>query len=104
MACIPIIVIAFVMAASPVASRPVDDTQAATRPVTCTFSNPSYSGYCRQPASATPDQTANDACQEILACLNDVKCIKTYCNATQIRGGWHLVSAEEGAGDDRKAP
>ncbi|MGE5346827.1 MAG: hypothetical protein ACM3JH_12810 [Acidithiobacillales bacterium] len=101
---IPIVTFAFVMAAGPAAPRPDDAAHAATRPVTCTFSNPSYSGDCHQPASATPDQTANDACQAILACLNDVQCIKTYCNATQIRGGWHLVSAQEGSGDDREAP
>jgi hypothetical protein len=97
---IPIVYVAFVLASGPVTPPPASDVQAATRPVTCTFSNPSYSGYCRQPASATPDQTANDACQAILACLNDVQCLKTYCDATQIRGGWQLVSAQESSGDD----
>jgi hypothetical protein len=83
-------------ATSDVAAR----EQAKVRPVTCTFSNPAYSGYCRQTASATGDETANDACQEILACLNNVQCTKTYCDATQIRGGWKLVSAKERSDGD----
>lgn len=62
--------------------------------VTCTFSNPGYSGPCAvsetTPRSVSPDA----ACKQVLACLNDVRCVtKTYCNATTVRGGWKLVSA-----------
>ena len=28
------------------------------------------------------------------ACLNDVDCLKTYCQATTIRSGWKLESAK----------
>jgi hypothetical protein len=97
----PYILLALIVASGPPAPvRAAADDQPQTRPVTCTFSNPSYSGHCKRPASATADQTAYDACQPILACLNDVQCTRTYCNATQIRGGWRLVSAEDGSGGD----
>ena len=33
------------------------------------------------------------ACQSVLQCLNDVDCLKTYCQATTIRSGWKLESA-----------
>jgi hypothetical protein len=34
--------------------------------------------------------TPAQACQVILQCLNDVDCLKTYCQATTIRSGWQL--------------
>ena len=65
-----------------------------TYTVQCTFSNPSYSGHCGvsevAPRSASPEST----CQQILVCLNDAQCTKTYCNATTIRSGWKLESAK----------
>ncbi len=96
----PQILLAAALASGPAASPAAQENAPATRPVTCAFSNPSYSGHCKVSASATREQTANDVCQEILACLNNVQCSKTYCNATQIRGGWQLVSAQEGSGSD----
>src|SRR6266566_6829500 len=33
-------------------------------------------------------------CAQVLSCLNDVRCIKTYCNATTIRTGWKLEKVE----------
>jgi len=82
------------------AARPAPvSAQASPRPVTCTFSNPAYSGYCRVSASAGDGESAADVCQEVLSCLNNVQCTKTYCNATQVRGGWELVSAAEGSGN-----
>ena len=82
-------------------SAPAAMTQDApkTRAVTCTLSNASYSGYCKVTEQAPASQSANDACQTVLSCLNDVQCLKTYCNATQVRGGWQLVSAAEGTGN-----
>ena len=97
---VPFVAIAFALVSGSPAPRPADDGQAATRPINCTFANPSYSGNCNEQASATPDQSPNEACQPILACLNDVQCIKTFCNATQIRGGWRLVSAQEASGNN----
>jgi hypothetical protein len=61
--------------------------------VLCAFSNPAYSGLCKEsvplPNGATPQQ----ACQSVLNCLNNSQCEKTYCNATTQRGGWKLESA-----------
>ena len=64
--------------------------------VECSFSNPAYSGRCgvseETPRSVTPQK----ACEAILACLNDTRCVtKTYCNATTVRGGWKLEEARE---------
>jgi hypothetical protein len=44
----------------------------------------------------TPDenQTPARACRVILECLNDSRCVKTFCQNTTIRGGWSLVSAK----------
>ncbi|HUM00991.1 MAG TPA: hypothetical protein VL084_01815 [Thermoanaerobaculia bacterium] len=95
----PQILLSVILVSCPTPSPAQQGGAPAGRPVTCTFSNPSYSGYCKASASAAKEQSAADACQEILDCLNNVQCSKTYCNATQIRGGWNLVSAEEGPGN-----
>ena len=36
-------------------------------------------------------------CSRVLSCLNDARCIRTYCNATTIRGGWKLETVETAA-------
>ncbi len=64
----------------------------APGPVSCTFANPQYAGACTEKVTPAAKQTEVEACQVILGCLNDVRCVKTYCNSTTIRGGWSLVS------------
>ncbi|MGH9442394.1 MAG: hypothetical protein ACRD16_08960 [Thermoanaerobaculia bacterium] len=59
----------------------------------CAFANAAYSGRCVEVVDVPEGETAQQACESILACLNDVKCLKTYCNATEVRSGWKLVSA-----------
>lgn len=61
----------------------------------CTFSNPSYSGTCKESAPLKEGESADDACNPILQCLNDVRCTKVYCGGTTTRGGWKLDSAKE---------
>ncbi len=61
---------------------------------TCTFTNPAYSGKCVQTAEVPQGATAQQACESILQCLNNVDCLKTYCDATTIRSGWKLESAK----------
>jgi hypothetical protein len=34
------------------------------------------------------------ACEVILSCLNDARCVKTYRQATSLRGGWTLRSVK----------
>ena len=64
--------------------------------VECTFSNPAYSGKCGVSEETPPAVTPQKACEAILACLNDTRCVtKTYCNATTVRGGWKLEEAGE---------
>jgi hypothetical protein len=69
-------------------------TQDSEKPktVTCALSNPSYSGWCKQNAALPKDGTPQQVCQGILDCLNNTQCNETFCNATQIRGGWKLES------------
>ena len=61
---------------------------------TCVFSNPAYAGKCTETAPVASGGTAQQACQSILQCLNDVGCLKTYCQATTVRSGWKLESAK----------
>jgi hypothetical protein len=61
---------------------------------TCVFSNPGYSGKCVQNTDVPQGSTAQQACESILQCLNDVDCLKNYCNSTTIRNGWKLESAK----------
>ena len=89
---------ALVLLALPV----ISETRAAEAPpprdntpkADCAFSNPGYSGWCRQtvpiPAGATPKK----ACEAVLSCLNGNACESNYCNAQNIRSGWRLEEAK----------
>ena len=61
---------------------------------TCVFTNPGFSGKCTEVADVPEGWTPVQACQLILQCLNDVDCLKTYCQATTIRGGWQLENVK----------
>jgi hypothetical protein len=63
---------------------------ASARTVTCELSNPGYSGWCRVSEKLSSQTTPASVCEGVLRCMNDVSCIKTYCNATTLRGGWKL--------------
>ncbi len=67
------------------------------RAVTCAFSNPGYSGWCRVTDAVPAGSTPRTICRGILGCLNNVQCVKTYCNATTIHGRWRLESVRTGA-------
>jgi hypothetical protein len=73
-------------------SPPTVAAESAARAV-CVFSNPSFAGHCRETTDVQPGSSARQACEEILACLNNAACIKSYCEATTIRQGWALDSA-----------
>jgi hypothetical protein len=62
--------------------------------VECTFEHPGFTGTCVEQATPEDTQTPRQACEVILACLNDARCVKTYCQATTLRGGWSLRSAK----------
>jgi len=66
----------------------------AASTITCAFSNPSYSGWCRVSQQLRKGARPRGFCSQVLACLNDVRCSRTYCNATTIRGGWKLEAVE----------
>ena len=73
-----------------VPAQPSDADQVA-----CTFSHPQYVGNCVEKVTPTGKQTPVQACRVILDCLNNSRCVKTYCQSTTIRGGWTLVSPRE---------
>jgi hypothetical protein len=80
-------------ASAPPASTP-SPTAGGASTVTCDFSNPAYSGWCRVTKQLRRGARPRGFCTQVLACLNDTRCIRTYCNATTIRGGWKLESVE----------
>jgi hypothetical protein len=61
---------------------------------TCVFSNPGFAGKCVEKVEVGQGGSPQQACASILACLNDTRCLKTYCQATTIREGWKLESAK----------
>ena len=65
-------------------------------PVVCAFRNASYTGLCEERAPYEQGKKLEAICKPILDCLNDTRCIKTYCGATTIRQGWVLESAKRG--------
>ena len=77
--------------ASP-AGTPVNG-QEKEPPVVCGFRNLSYTGLCEERAPYEQGKKLEAICKPILDCLNDTRCIKTYCGATTIRQGWVLESA-----------
>lgn len=63
------------------------------RSVTCELSNPAYSGWCRVTEAIPKGGTPAGVCEGVASCLNNPACVvRTYCNATTIRGGWKLES------------
>ncbi|MCC6278214.1 MAG: hypothetical protein IT289_09900 [Oligoflexia bacterium] len=58
----------------------------------CVVHHLHYAGnYCTAETEIGANESIESACRAVEKCLNDVRCIKTYCNATTIRGGWTLV-------------
>jgi hypothetical protein len=60
----------------------------------CAFSNPAYSGWCRQTVPLAAGTTPKQACEAVLSCLNGNACEANYCNASNIRSGWRLEEAK----------
>lgn len=93
----PLFAAALLLSAAPIPDRQ-EPPRGAVYTVTCTFTNPAYTGPCGVDEEVDAKLGPRAACGRILACLNDAMCTKTYCNATSVRGGWKLVSSA------RKAP
>ena len=66
---------------------------ATSSSATCVFSNPGFAGKCTQSAPIAAGSNEQKTCESILQCLNDTRCLKTYCG-TEIRTGWKLESAK----------
>jgi len=93
---IGVVVLAGAWAAT-VAPDPPSASPAAAeqRTAVCTFTNPAYSGECVESTTIAEDSTAKKACQAILDCLNNPRCVTTYCNSSTLRSGWVLKKSEE---------
>ena len=75
------------------AAPPAPVSQQKEPPVVCGFRNPSYAGICEERVPYEKGKKLEAICKPVLDCLNDTRCIKTYCGATTIRQGWVLESA-----------
>jgi hypothetical protein len=62
--------------------------------VACTFVNPGYAGACVEKTTRQEKEKPAAACKPILDCLNNPRCVKTYCQSTTVRQGWTLKSAQ----------
>jgi hypothetical protein len=80
-------------ALAPAGAETSQQTASPAPTATCVFTNASYAGKCVEAAEVPSGSSAQQACESILRCLNDVGCAKTYCRATEIRSGWRLESA-----------
>ena len=58
-----------------------------------TFTVKGMTGYFTAVLGNVKGEKLETLCKPILDCLNDTRCIKTYCGATTIRQGWVLESA-----------
>jgi hypothetical protein len=67
-------------------------------PVVCGFRNASYAGLCEERTPYEKGKKLEALCKPILDCLNDTRCIKTYCGSTTVRQGWVLESATRDKG------
>ena len=58
-------------------------------PGVCCFSHPEYAGVC------IVELAERETCASVLAYLNDPRSAgKTYCNRSDLRGGWKSVPCE----------
>lgn len=78
----------------PARAVPASGGQATEPPVVCGFRNTSHTGLCEERTPYVKDKKLEAICKPILDCLNDIRCIKTYCGSTTVRQGWILESAK----------
>jgi len=82
--------LARLVVAAVVVALPVADV-AAQESADCCFANPRFAGGC----AVTP--SGGETCTSILAYLNGLSGVgKTYCNGTDVRGGWAQVPCTAG--------
>ena len=91
----PLVALALVLAMRSIGSS---QTKNDAPRADCAFSNPGYSGWCRQSVPVQSGSTPQKACEAVLSCLNGNACTANYCNAPNIRGGWKLEEVKPSAG------
>jgi len=75
-------------------ASPAASGQEKEPPVVCGFRNSGYTGVCEERTLYVKDKKLEAICKPIVDCLNDSRCVKTYCGSTTIRKGWTLESAK----------
>jgi hypothetical protein len=78
----------------PAQASPAGSRQDKEPAVVCGFKTLGYTGLCEERTPYEKDKKLEAICKPILDCLNDSRCVKTYCGATTIRKGWTLESAK----------
>jgi len=79
---------------APAPATPASGGQDKEPPVVCGFRNTAYAGLCEERTPYVKGKQLEVICKPILDCLNDIRCIKTYCGSTTVRQGWTLESAK----------
>ncbi len=88
------LLVALALRPAPPADASPAEQAAEPAQVACAFTNPAYSGACRESVDLLPGRTPAESCKPVLDCLNTTACLKNYCQATTIRSGWKLESAK----------
>jgi hypothetical protein len=78
----------------PAPAAPARGGQDNEPPVVCGLRNAAHAGLCEERTPYVKDKKLEVLCKPILDCLNDPRCIKTYCGSTTVRQGWTLESAK----------
>jgi hypothetical protein len=89
---------------APVTAEPASSSQEQEPPVVCGLRNASYAGLCEERTPYVKGKKLEALCKPILDCLNDTRCIKTYCGSTTVRQGWVLESAAREKKQEGSAP
>ena len=92
LATLPFVLVALLLASRTRAAGTPQKEAAAK--ADCAFSNPGYSGWCRQTVPMAAGTKPKQACEAVLSCLNGNACASNYCNAQNLRGGWRLEEAK----------
>lgn len=88
------LVLLFLIALPPQPAAPRATTATASPRATCVFVHQAFAGKCTERPEIPEGSSAKQACASVLRCLNDVRCIETYCQATTLRTNWKLESAK----------
>jgi len=94
LATLPLVLVTLLLLISRTRAAGAPPPNDGTLKADCAFSNPGYSGWCRQTVPMATGKTPKQACEAVLSCLNGNACESNYCNAQNLRSGWRLEEAK----------